>query len=146
MCSYPVRKAARPFVAFKPLRPMPIASMRKAVQSGGQHFPDETSCLCRLKASLCKSLVNLPNAAAASCSNTVTGTLRSLCPWLGSAGPFLRLMRSGAKAIGLRTETTDVDLGRLRTVARQRNVGRVGRWVDGCHLLEQRGTRVPQRG
>ena len=127
---------------------MPIASMRKAVQSGGQHFPDETSCLCQLKASLCKSLVNLPNAAAASCSNTVTGTgtLRSLCPWLGSAGPFLRLMRSGAKAIGLRTETTDVDLGRLRTVAKQRNVGRVGRWVDGCHLLEQRGTRVPHWG
>ena len=120
--------------------------MRKAVQSGGQHFPGETSCLCRLEASLCKSLVNLPNAAAASCSNTVTGTLRSLCPWLGSAGPFLRLMRSGAKAIGLRTETTDVDLGRLRTVAKQRNVGRVGRWVDGWHLLEQRGTRVPQWG
>ena len=146
MCSYPVRKAARPFVEFEPLRPMPIASMRKAVQSGGQHFPGETSGLCRLEASLCKSLVNLPNAAAASCSNTVTGTLRSLCPWLGSAGPFLRLMRSGAKAIGSRTETTDVDLGRLRTVARQRNVGRVGRWVDGCHLLEQRGTRVPQWG
>ena len=103
---------------------MPIASMRKAVQSGGQHFSDETSCLCGLKASLCKSLVNLPNAAAASCSNTVTvtvtvtGTLRSLCPWLGSAGPFLRLMRSGAKAIGLRTETTDANLGRLRTVAK----------------------------
>ena len=127
---------------------MPIASMRKAVQSGGQHFPDETSRLCRLEASLCKSLVNLPNAAAASCSNTVTGTgtLRLLCPWLGSAGPFLRLMRPGAKAIGLRTETTDVDLGRLRTVAKQRNVGRVGRWVDGCHLLEQRGTRVSRWG